>query len=298
MRSEKKIFIAFVLNFLFSAAELLGGIFTGSIAIISDALHDFGDAAAIAVSALLERKSKRPPDKHYTYGYGRFSVIGGAINAMILLVGSVVVVCGAIGRLVSPSPIHYDGMLVMAVFGVIVNSLAAYATHGGHSMNQKAVNLHMLEDVLGWLVVLVGATVMRFTNWWFIDPLMSMGVAIFIFLHAARHIKQIADVLLEKAPAGADADELKAKILSLSGVAGVHHIHLWSIDGETALATMHIVTDGEACRVKDAVRQLCEHNGFHHITMELESAKEHCHEIECTIKHENHEGCHHHHHHA
>ena len=297
MRSDKNIFIAFLLNFLFSAVELIGGIFTGSIAIISDALHDFGDAAAIAVSAFLEHKSKRPADNTHTYGYSRYSVIGGAINAIILLVGSVIVVYGSVMRFISPSPIHYDGMLIMAVFGVIVNSLAAYTTHGGHSMNERTINLHMLEDVLGWLVVLVGAIVMRFTDWWFIDPLMSLCVAIFIFIHAAKNMAQIVNVLLEKVPENISVEELKTAISELPGVEVVHHIHVWSLDGDTVLATMHIVTQNEMHHVKDAVRHLCEQNGIHHVTMELECTNEHSHEHECNIKHENHEGCHHHHHH-
>ena len=219
MGSDRNIFIAFLLNFLFSVAELIGGIITGSIAIVSDALLDFGDSTAIAVSAFLERNSKRPPDKRYTYGYGRFSVMGGAINAIILLIGSIVVVIGAIGRLISPSPANYDGMIILAIFGVIINSAAAYATHGGHSLNEKTVSLHMIEDVLGWAVVLLGAIVMRFTNWWFIDPLMSIGVAVWILIHAGKSLRAAVVILLEKSPISAAGllDAIKA-VAKLRGV--------------------------------------------------------------------------------
>lgn len=295
MRSENRILAAFILNFLFSLVELVGGIFTGSIAIISDSLHDFGDAAAIAVSAFLEKKSKRPADSRYTFGYGRYSVMGGAFNAIILIIGSLMVVWVAIGRLLHPSPANYDGMMILAVFGVGINFLAAYVTHGSHSMNEKTVSLHMLEDVLGWVVVLVGAIVMRFTDWWFVDPLMSIGVAVFILIHAGNNLRVVVGVLLEKSPIS--DTQLQAAVMSVAGVADVHHIHIWSLDDETVLATMHIVTEESAHDVKEAVRHQCSHLGIAHVTLETEQAGEECHEYSCRIQAGGHRGCHHHHHH-
>jgi cobalt-zinc-cadmium efflux system protein len=159
MKTEKNILIAFVLNFAFSIFEFVGGIFTGSVAIISDAIHDIGDAASIGISYFLEKKSKQQPDAEYTYGYARYSVLGSLITTLILLVGSAVVIYNAIGRIIAPTEINYGGMILFAVVGVCVNFGAAFLTRDGHSLNQKAVNLHMLEDVLGWVVVLVGAVV-------------------------------------------------------------------------------------------------------------------------------------------
>lgn len=294
MGSDRNIFIAFLLNFLFSVAELIGGIITGSIAIVSDALHDFGDATAIAVSAFLERKSKRPPDKRYTYGYGRFSVMGGAINAIILLIGSIVVVIGAIGRLICPSPANYDGMIILAIIGVIINSAAAYATHGGHSLNEKTVSLHMIEDVLGWAVVLLGAIVMRFTNWWFIDPLMSIGVAVWILIHAGKSLGTAVVILLEKSPIS--AAQLHDAIMAVDGVEDVRHIHIWSLDDYTVLATMHIVTSGSDHTVKESVRERCHHLGIQHVTLEMERTGADCRENHCNIRSHGHGSCHHHHH--
>ena len=182
MKTEKNIFLAFILNFAFSIFEFFGGIFTGSVAILSDAVHDIGDAASIGVAFFLEKKSKRQPDKIYTYGYTRYSVIGSVITTLILLFGSTMVIYNAIKRIITPVEIRYDGMIIFAVVGVCVNFLAAFLTREGDSLNQKAVNLHMLEDVLGWAVVLIGAIVMRFTDFAIIDPLMSIGVALFIFI--------------------------------------------------------------------------------------------------------------------
>ena len=164
MKTEKNILIAFILNFAFSIFEFLGGIFTNSVAILSDAIHDIGDALSIGISYFLEKKSKKEPDEKYTYGYARYSVLGATITTAILMVGSVLVIINAIDRILNPVEINYNGMIIFAIFGVIVNFLAAYFTKEGNSINQRSVNLHMIEDVLGWIVVLIGALIMRFTD--------------------------------------------------------------------------------------------------------------------------------------
>ena len=299
MKTERNILIAFILNLSFSVFEFLGGIFTGSVAIVSDAIHDAGDALSIGISYVLERKSKKKPDETYTYGYARYSVIGGCITTLILLVGSGWMICNAIGRLIQPTQINYTGMILFAIVGVCINFCAAYFTREGGSVNQKAVNLHMLEDVLGWVVVLVGAVVMRFTNFVRIDPIMSIGVSVFILIHALRNLKEVLDLLLEKVPAGVDVAQIKAHIERIDGILDVHHIHLWSLDGDNHMATVHIVTDGDPHEIKAAVREELREHGVGHVTIEIETGGEHCHETQC------HMGCgavsthgHHHHHHG
>ena len=183
MKSERNILIAFILNLLFSVFEFVGGIFTNSVAIISDSIHDIGDAISIGISYFLEKKSKKQPDETYTYGYLRYSVIGSIITTLILLVGSVLVIVNAVNRILNPVQINYNGMIIFAIVGVVINFFAAYFTKDGDSLNQKSVNLHMLEDVLGWAVVLVGAILMCFTDFALIDPILSIGVAVFIFIH-------------------------------------------------------------------------------------------------------------------
>ena len=297
MKSEKNILIAFVLNLTFSVIEFLGGIFTGSVAIISDAVHDIGDAASIGISYFLERKSRRAPDCNYTYGYMRFSVLGGLITTVILLVGSVLVTVNAIERILNPTDIRYSGMIILAVLGVTVNFVAALVTKDSESINQRAVNLHMLEDVLGWLVVLVGAVVMRFTDFKIIDPLMSIGVAVFIFINALGGLKEVLELFLEKTPQGIGVDEVKDTLLKINGVLDVHHIHIRSIDGNINHATMHVVTNTDAHEIKHKVRhELCE-LGITHTTLELEGENEHCDERNCTVNTEVGHSHHHHHHH-
>ena len=298
MKTERNILIAFILNFAFSIFEFVGGFFTGSVAIVSDAVHDIGDAASIGISYFLEKKSKKQPDEHYTYGYARYSVIGSVLTTLILLVGSVLVIYNAILRIINPTPIHYNGMILFALIGAAVNFLAAFFTREGDSLNQKAVNLHMLEDVLGWLVVLVGAIIMRFTDISIIDPLMSIGVAAFIFVNAIRNLKAALDLFLEKTPHGIDVHEICEHLLHIEGVEDVHHVHVWSMDGYSNYATLHIVIDGDAHHIKEAVREELAEHGIAHVTLELEAPGEHCHEKNCTVHHtEGGHGHHHHHHH-
>ena len=294
MKTEKNILIAFLLNISFSIFELVGGFFTNSIAIISDSIHDFGDALSIGISYFLERKSKKHADKKYTYGYARFSVLGGVITTVILLVGSILVIIGSIKRLASPVDINYNGMIVFAVFGVILNFIAAYVTKDGDSINQKAVNLHMLEDVLGWIVVLIGAIIMNFTDIKILDSIMSIGVALFILINALRNLKEILDLFLEKTPYSIDIDELKKHLLEIKGVDDIHHIHVWSMDGYNNYATMHIVsTVKDVSKIKKEIRAELEEFGIGHAILETES--EVCDDVECHVdsitEH------HHHHHH-
>lgn len=297
MKTEKNILIAFLLNLAFSVFEFIGGVFTGSVAIVSDAIHDIGDAASIGVSYFLEKKSKKQPDEIYTYGYTRYSVIGGVITTMILLFGSVAVVYNAVGRIIEPTQINYNGMILFAVVGVLVNSGAAFFTREGDSLNQKAVNLHMLEDVLGWVVVLVGAIVMRFTDFALIDPIMSIGVAVFIFVNAIKNLKEVLDLFLEKTPRGIEVSEIKAHVAAIDGVLGVHHVHVWSMDGQNNYATMHVVTNGDPHEIKEKIREELSEHGIGHATLELEGENEHCHERECCVEFKQHTGHHHHHHH-
>ena len=297
MKTEKNILIAFILNLAFSIFEFVGGIFTGSVAIMSDAVHDIGDAASIGLSYFLEKKSKRQPDEEYTYGYARYSIIGSVITTLILLFGSVMVIYNAVARIITPVPIHYDGMIVFAIVGVCVNLCAAFFTREGDSLNQKAVNLHMLEDVLGWIVVLVGAIVMRFTNIAIIDPIMSIGVAVFILINAVETLKEAMVLFLEKAPRTIQIEEIKEHVSEIEGVLDVHHIHIWSMDGHNNYATMHVVTNGDSHEIKDKIRQELKEHGIGHATLELEYEGEHCHEEHCHVEHSAEAGHHHHHHH-
>lgn len=293
MKTEKNILVAFILNLSFSIFEFLGGLVTNSVAIFSDSIHDLGDALSIGISYALERKSKKKADNKYTYGYVRYSVLGGVITTTILLVGSILVIIGAAHRLFHPAEVNYRGMIMFAVAGFVLNFIAAYVTKEGDSINQKSVNLHMLEDVLGWLVVLVGAIIMNFTDITILDPLMSIGVAVFILIHALKNLKQILDLFLEKTPKDVDIDALKEHLLNIDGVEDIHHIHVWSMDGYHNYATMHLVSKAKEIReIKQKVRKELEEFNICHAILETED--EACDDKECHV--EFHDGEHHHHH--
>ena len=296
MKTQKNILIAFLLNLLFSIIEFIGGAITNSVAIISDSIHDIGDAMSIGVSYFLERKSTKKPDNNYTYGYVRYSVLGSIITTFILLSGSILVIYNAIQRLINPVEINYNGMIIFAILGVIINFLAAYFTKEGDSLNQKSVNLHMIEDVLGWIVVLIGAIIMKFTDIRIIDPILSIGVAVFILINALKTLKEIVDLFLEKTPSNVDIEKVKEHLLEIQGVMDVHHIHVRSIDGYNNYATMHVVAEGDYKQIKHMVKEELEEHGIAHSTIEFEEKGEKCDSENCEIKNTSHSHHHHHHH--
>ena len=297
MKSQKRILTAFVLNLIFAVFEFIGGALTGSVAIISDSVHDFGDSISIGISYILEEKSKKEPDDKYTFGYGRYSVLGSLIMTVILIVGSIFVIIHACDRIIHPAEIDYNGMLLFAAFGMGVNFIAAVATRGDGSLNQQAVSLHMFEDVLGWGVVLLGAILMKFTDITYIDPIMSIGVAIFLLVHAFKHFKEICDIFFEKTPDGIDIAELKHHLKEIDWVLDVHHFHLRTLDGVNHIATLHIVTSSDPAAIKKAVKaELLEH-GISHTTVEIETPEEECKDLTCHPNHTEHSHHHGHHHH-
>ena len=281
MKSDKKILFAFVLNAVFAIFEFVGGAITGSIAISSDAIHDLGDAFSIGASYILEKVSGKMPDNKYTYGYYRYSVLGGVIQSAILLCVSVLVAYNAMLRFIDPVHINYNGMIVIGIVGIGVNVAAAYLTYGENSINQRAINLHMLEDVLGWVIVLIGAVIMRFTQWWFLDPVLSIGLALFIGINAMRTLKAVLDIFLQKVPENIDTAQIMHRLTEIDGVESAHHLHIWSMDGYRNAATVHIVTDGDITAVKKAVRAELAGQGISHTTVECERTDEICPENHC-----------------
>ena len=200
-------------------------------------------------------------------------------------------------RIFNPVEINYGGMIVFAVVGTAVNLLAAALTREGDSINQRAVNLHMLEDVLGWIIVLIGAIIMRFTDISVIDPVMSIVVSVFIIINSVKNLRQIENVFLEKTPENISVQEIKKHVCEIDGVKDVHHIHAWSMDGYNNYATMHIVTDEDAHKIKEKIRQELREHNIGHVTLELETSGEHCHIEQCHVEYDENSHNHHHHHH-
>ena len=284
MKSDIKILIAFLLNLFFSIFEFIGGIFTNSISIISDSIHDFADAISIGVSYILEKVSKKTSNKRYTYGYLRYSVLGALITTIILLVGSIFIIYNAVQRIINPVEVNYNGIIIFAIVGVIVNFIAAKITNCGHSLNQKSINLHMLEDLFGWIIVLVGAIVMKFTNFSIIDSILSIIVAIFILTNAFKNLINIINIFLEKVPSNISIDKIKKELENMKEVSNVHHINIWSMDGYNNYATMHVVVNKNTNNLKDLIRKVLKENNINHVTIEIEDNKEVCGDINCNNK--------------
>lgn len=297
MKSDKNILIAFILNISFSIFEMFGGIFTNSVAIISDAVHDFGDAISIGIAYFLEKISKRKPDNRYTYGYVRYSVLGALLTNIILIIGSIFVFISAIKRFFNPISINYTGMILFAIVGVVVNFLAVYFTRKGNDLNQRAVNLHMLEDAFGWIIVLVGAIVIKFTGINRVDSILSILVSIFIFINAIKGLKVIVDLFLERVPNNIDVAKIREHILKIKGIVDLHHIHIWSIDGINNYATMHIVVknNNDANKLKIKIKEELKEYGINHSTLEIENENDICGDLECHVEHVESSHCHHHH---
>ena len=286
MKTDKNILIAFLLNLLFAIIEFIGGILTNSVAIISDAVHDVGDSISIGMACFLEKKSLKKANKQYTYGYIRYSVLGSLITTLILISGAILVMYNAVKRIINPVEVKYNGMMLIALFGVIINYIASYFTHKGHSLNQKAVNLHMLEDTLGWAVVLIGAIIMKFTNIFIVDPILSIIVSTYIFIHAFKNLKQVIDIFMEKVPDKIDIEDIKQTLKCIPGVEDIHHIHVWSLDGYKNYATMHVVVNENYEFVKKEIKEKLEKQDIFHVTIEMENSKEHCVNEECNTQKE------------
>lgn len=284
MKTKDSILMAFILNILFSIFELIGGYFIGSIAIMADAFHDFTDSISIGISYFLEKKSTKKADAFYTYGYKRYSILGALITNTILIVGSIFMIFAAIDKIKNPSFIHYNGMIVFAVIGVFVNSFAVYFVRDGKSLNQKAVRLHMIEDSLGWIIVLIGSVIIKYTGVNIIDPILTIVVSVFIFISALTSYKKIFNIFLERIPDSINLDKIKEQIMKLQDVESIHHIHIWSLDGINNYSTMHVVSKTEDTSVlKLKIKEELKKMGIIHSTIEFENVNDDCNETECNM---------------
>lgn len=277
----KNIKTAFFLNFAFTIIEFIGGVLTNSMAILSDAVHDLGDCITLGLSWYFQKVSKKPRTQDFTYGYKRFSLLGAVINSVILLVGSVVILINAVPRLFNPQQPDVKGMLLLAVLGVVINSIALFRLRKGSSINEKVVSLHMLEDVLGWVAVLIGAGVMYFVDAPIIDPILSIAIALFILVNVYRNMRESLRIILQGSPSRLNLKDVENVILGFSEVSSVHDLHAWSVDGEYNVLTFHVVLKKELSmsdqqQLKAIIRESLFIIDAHHCTIEFELPDEDC----------------------
>lgn len=274
MQEKEDIKIAFFLNLGFSLFEIIGGLLTNSVAIFSDAIHDLGDSLAIGISYLLENFANNKPDNKYTYGYKRYSLLGAFFTSAILITGSIIVLFNAIIRIFNPTEVNFVGMLIFSIFGIAINGYATYKTSKSVNLNEKSVNLHMLEDVLGWIAVLIGSLLIKITGWQIIDPVLSIIISLIIGIKAIKNIFDVIKVMVEKVPDSIDIDKIKEEIMKINLVLDVHHIHIWSLDGNEVFLTMHVlvqnVTKKNYESLKQTIKENLKQHGIHHSTIEFE----------------------------
>lgn len=279
--ATKNITFAFYLNLFFSFIELIGGIYTNSIAIMSDALHDFSDAVSLGISWYLQKYSEKGRDEKYSYGYKRFSLLGSLVISFILLIGSGIVIKESITRLFDPQQSNAEGMLLLSILGILVNGAAVFKLKKGTSLNERAVFLHLMEDVLGWIAVLIVSIVMMFVNVPVLDPLLSIGISLWILSNIYKNIKATFSVFLQQTPEGIDQTELVKQIENITEVLSVHDLHIWSLDGEKNIMSIHIVvcdniTLDKLSTLKTNIRSICNNMGIDHVTIEFETEQENC----------------------
>lgn len=278
---SQRIGLAFWLNFCFTIIELVGGVMTNSVAIMSDAIHDFGDTLAIGFGWLASRLSRRSPNDAYTYGYRRLSLLSALIIGITLVIGSIVILFNAVPRLWHPQTPHIAGMFWLALLGIAVNGAAALGLRGGHTQNEKVLSWHMVEDVLGWVAVLVASIVIRFTGWAIIDPLLSIAFTLFILYNVVFNLRDTLRLFLQKSPDTLLLNSVREKLGSLSEVKALHHLHLWSLDGSHHVLTVHLalktdLTVGEQLTLKQQIHALLEPHALAHTTIEFEFPAEIC----------------------
>ena len=302
MSSKFAVWLAFVLNFSFAIIEFIFGGLFGSSAILADAVHDLGDALAIGISAFLESISNREEDSHYTLGYKRFSLLGAILTAVILITGSSLVILENISKLIESQPVDHEGMLWLGVIAIAINLTASLIVRKGQTKNESILSLHFLEDTLGWLAVIVVAIILRYTDWYFLDPLLSLLISAFILSKAIPRFWSTLKIFLDAVPEGVDIQQVKSDLEQLDHVTSINQLNLWTMDGLEKNAIVHVclehVNHMEVC--KEAIRTLLKDCGFQNITIEVDedlaTHRAHKRNIE-ELEADQHHGHDHHHHH-
>ena len=278
MKSSRNMTIAFLLNFSFAIIEFIFGLLFHSSAVLADAIHDTGDALAIGLSTLFEKISNRKEDRNYTLGYKRYSLLGALLTSVILLIGSTLVIVENVPKLFAPERVNYDGMLVLGIVAIVVNTAASRVVSHGHSHNESILSLHFLEDILGWIAVIVVSLILRFTDWYFLDPLLSLVIAGFILSKALPKFRENIQIFLDHVPSDVDLSQLYQEIAALENVRAITQLNVWTTDGLEKFAMLHICLENPnlLAETQASLRQKLLAYGISKVTIQTdESLQEH-----------------------
>lgn len=279
--TSENIRTAFFLNLGFTLFEIVGALWTNSLAILSDAVHDLGDSFSLGMAWYLERYAQKGEDQRFSYGYRRFSLLGALINSIILILGSFFVLAQAVPRLIEPEGVNARGMVLFAIVGILVNGLAVFRLRGSKSMNARVVAWHLLEDVLGWVAVLIVGLVLIFFDFPRLDPILSVLIALYILYNVIRNLRQTIGLFLQAVPESVEIVQIKDKLRKVEHVLSTHHTHIWSLDGEHHVLTTHVVLDEAISKddvlcVRADIKETLAAYDFSHITVEIEFGDDDC----------------------
>ena len=273
MKAKYTVWLAFFLNLTYAIVEFIAGGVFGSSAVLADSVHDLGDAIAIGISVFLESISNREEDSHYTLGYKRFSLLGAMVTAVILMTGSVLVILENIAKIFHPQPVNDEGILWLGIIAVSINVLASLVVRKGKTKNESILSLHFLEDTLGWLAVILMAIILRFTDWYILDPLLSLAISFFIMSKALPRFWSTLKIFLDAVPEGVDIQKIKTDLAGLDHVASINQLNLWTMDGLEKNAIVHVclkeMEHMETC--KESIRIFLKDCGFQNITIEVDA---------------------------
>ena len=275
MKAKYTVWVAFFLNLSYAIVEFIAGGIFGSSAVLADSVHDLGDAIVIGISAFLETISNREEDRQYTLGYKRFSLLGALVTAVILITGSILVVLENITKLFNPQPVNDEGILWLGIIAVSINLLASLVVRKGKTKNESILSLHFLEDTLGWLAVILMAIILKFTDWYILDPLLSLVISIFILTKAIPRFWSALKIFLDAVPEGVETGDLEKDLEALINVKSVNQLSIWSMDGLENNAIIHLCLEDweQMMETKNQVRQLLEERGIQNITIEVDSSQ-------------------------
>ena len=279
--TEKNILVAFLLNLGFTVFEIFGALWTNSLAILSDAVHDLGDSLSLGLAWYLERVSSREEDVRFSYGYRRFSLLGAFLNTVVLTAGSIFILVRALPRLMDPEVTNAQGMILFSLVGIVVNGAAVLRLKGDKSLNSRTVSWHLFEDVLGWVALLVVSIILLFTDLYILDPILSILLTSYILYNTLKNLVQTARVFLQAVPEDIQLEEIDQALVSIEHVRSTHHTHVWSLDGEHHVLTTHIVVDENTPRddivcIRQDVHDVVRGWGFAHSTIEIELGDKDC----------------------
>ncbi|MDY6820066.1 MAG: cation diffusion facilitator family transporter [Deferribacterota bacterium] len=287
--SSNNIRFSFIVNLIFAIIEISGGIYANSLIILTNGIHDLGDSLSLSISWYLEKKSEKPPNNKFTYGFKRYSIIGAFINASILIGATFYIIIESVNRFFTDFRLDYKSILIFGILGFIFNGVAVLRLLRTKSFNEKMALYHLLDDLLGWsAAILIGLILKINSNLNFLDPLFSIIISIYILSKVLRNMKEVFDVFLQSAPKDINIYNIKEDILKIKNVKDIHDIHTWSLDGNYNILSLHITVEKNfnlaySNELKQKIRDVLNDHNINHSTIEFCKEDEHCDYKKCLV---------------